>query len=53
VNPANSFDEDNLAVGIKVNPFGKLVVSGNVLIKLNNAGLRANYVPLVGVSYKF
>jgi hypothetical protein len=49
----SSFDEDNLAVGIKVNPVGKLVISANVLIKLNDAGLRANYVPLVGISYKF
>jgi hypothetical protein len=49
----SAFDEDNLAVGIKLNPFGKLVLSANVLIKLNDAGLRANYVPLVGISYKF
>jgi hypothetical protein len=49
----SSFDEDNLAVGVKLNPVGKLVVSANVLIKLNDAGLRANYVPLVGISYKF
>jgi hypothetical protein len=49
----DSFDEDAFAVGIKVNPFGNLLVSANVLIELNDAGLRANYVPLVGVSYKF
>jgi hypothetical protein len=49
----SALDEDNLGVGIKVNPFGRLVVSANVLIKLNDAGLRANYVPLVGISYKF
>ncbi len=49
----SAFDEDNLAVGIKLNPVGKLVVSANVMIKLNDAGLRANYVPLVGISYKF
>ena len=48
----NAFDEDNLAIGIKLNPAGKLVVSANVMIKLNDAGLRANYVPLVGISYK-
>ena len=53
VNNHSSFDEDNLAVGIKVNPFGRLLVSANVLIKLNDSGLRANYVPLVGISYKF
>lgn len=49
----SAFDEDNVAVGIKMNPVGKLVLSANVMIKLNDAGLRANYVPLVGISYKF
>lgn len=49
----SAFDEDNLAVGIKLNPAGRFVVSANVMIKLNDAGLRANYVPLVGISYKF
>ena len=49
----SSFDVDNLAIGFKVNPFGRLLVSANVMIKLNDAGLRANFVPLVGVSYRF
>jgi hypothetical protein len=48
-----AFDEDNFGVGIKINPIGKLLVSANVLIKLNDGGLRSNYIPLVGVSYKF
>jgi hypothetical protein len=48
-----AYDADNFGVGIKVNPIGKLLVSANVLIKLNNGGLRSNYIPLVGVSYKF
>jgi hypothetical protein len=48
-----AFDVDNLGLGIKLNPIGKLLVSANVLIKLNNGGLRSNYVPLAGVSYKF
>jgi len=49
----SSFDVDNLGVGFKLNPFGRILVSANVMIKLNDAGLRANYVPLVGVSYRF
>jgi len=53
INYHNAFDEDGLAVGIKFNPVGRLLVSANVLIKLNDAGLRANYVPLVGISYRF
>ena len=49
----SSFNQDSLGVGIKVNPVGRLLISANVLIKLNDSGLRANYVPLVGISYKF
>jgi hypothetical protein len=48
-----NFNDDNLGVGVKVNPIGKLLVSANVLIRLNTGGLRADYIPLVGVSYKF
>lgn len=41
------------SVGLKVRAFGKLVVTGNALIKLNDDGLRAKVVPLVGVGYSF
>jgi hypothetical protein len=46
-----SYSADNLAVGLKVNPWGRLLVTGNVLIRLNSGGLRSNVVPLVGLSY--
>lgn len=48
-----SFNVSNLSLGVKLNPVSNLLVTGNVLIKLNDAGLRANYVPLIGVSYTF
>ena len=48
-----AYDEDALGVGIKVNPAGRLLISANVLIKLNEPGLRARFVPLAGISYKF
>jgi hypothetical protein len=41
------------SVGFKVRAFGKLVVTGNVLLKLNDDGLRAKAVPLVGLGYSF
>ncbi len=41
------------SLGVKLRAFGRLVVTGNVLIKLNDGGLRANVVPLVGVGYSF
>jgi len=48
-----SYNIANASVGVKIRPFARLLVTGNVLIKLNDGGLRANFVPLVGVSYTF
>jgi hypothetical protein len=41
------------ATGFKFSPTRHLLLSANVLFKLNNAGLRANVAPLVGLSYTF
>jgi hypothetical protein len=43
----------DLSLGFKVRAFSNLVVTGNVLVKLNDDGLRAKAVPLVGVGYSF
>jgi hypothetical protein len=48
-----SYNVNNVGLGVKVNPFKRLVISGNVLIKVNEGGLRSNYIPLVGLSYTF
>jgi hypothetical protein len=49
----NSYNITDAAVGAKLSPWRNLVLSGNLLIKLDSGGLRANLVPLVGVSYTF
>jgi len=41
------------SLGAKVRLFRHLLVTGNVLLKLNDSGLRAKVVPLAGVSYTF
>jgi hypothetical protein len=41
------------SLGLKYRLIGRLVVTGNVLLKLDQGGLRSNAVPLVGVSYNF
>lgn len=41
------------SLGLKLRPFGRLVITGNVLLKLDNGGLRSKAVPLVGASYNF
>jgi hypothetical protein len=43
----------NASLGLKFRPFRNLVITGNVLLKLDNGGLRSKVVPLVGVSYNF
>jgi len=48
-----SYNMTNASVGIKVKPGSNLIITGNVLIKLNNSGLRAKTIPLVGLSYTF
>lgn len=49
-NPANI---DDLSVGAKVDPWRNLLLTANVMFKLNDAGLRAKAVPLAGISYSF
>lgn len=56
--PDNNFVQENAnivngSLGFKVNPISTLLVSFNVLIQLNDAGLRSRVVPLVGFSYSF
>jgi hypothetical protein len=47
----SSYSNDNLAIGLKVNPWSTLLITANVLVRLNSGGLRSNVVPLVGISY--
>jgi hypothetical protein len=45
---------DNVALGLKWNPAGRLILSANALIRLDSGSLRPDrFVPLVGVSYRF
>jgi hypothetical protein len=49
----SDYNVNNMSVGLKWSPKGNLIVSANALLKLNDAGLRAKFVPLVGISYRF
>jgi hypothetical protein len=40
-------------LGLKVNPAGNLIISGNVLFPMNNAGLRTGVTPVIGFDYTF
>lgn len=43
----------NASLGLKFRAFGRLVLTGNVLLKMDDGGLRSKAIPLVGASYTF
>jgi hypothetical protein len=49
----SSYSINNVSTGFKWNPAGNLVISANVLMQLNNNGMRSRPTPLLGISYKF
>jgi hypothetical protein len=50
---AGGIHEVSGAVGLKINLAGRLLVNTNLLVRLNNAGLRDKVSPLVGIEYAF
>ena len=46
-------DVFGFAGGLKVNPWGRLVLAGNALVRLNDDGLRADVIPSFAVEYTF
>ncbi len=42
-----------IAGGLKVNPWRRLVLSGNALVRLNDEGLRADVIPSAALEYTF
>jgi hypothetical protein len=48
-----SFNQLSGAVGVKVNAFGRLLVTGNILFALDDHGVRDRVTPLIGVEYGF
>ncbi len=49
----NDYNTDGIGVGAKVRLKSQLVLIGNVTSRIDNGGLRATAVPLVGLSYAF
>ena len=41
------------SIGFKLNPFGRLLVVGNVLVSLGDNGLQDKVTPVVGLDYSF
>jgi hypothetical protein len=47
----NTFTTSDLSAGLKWSPHPGLVFYGNVLLSINNVGIRSDPVPLFGISY--
>jgi hypothetical protein len=48
--------DDNIvsaAIGLKINPWRNLIILVNVLIPLNDTGLRDDFTPLIGLEWTF
>jgi hypothetical protein len=48
-----TINQDSIAIGGKISPFGKLLITANVLFRVNEAGLHYKPAPLIGLSYSF
>ncbi len=48
-----TYNRTDASLGFKWKPFGNLLITGNTIVKLDQGGLRARYVPLFGASYTF
>ena len=49
----SSYNQSSLALGFKANPAGRLLVVFNVLLKLDDHGLRDKVTPLLALDYTF
>jgi hypothetical protein len=50
---SENFNTNYVTVGGKINPIGNLLITANVLFKLDNNGLHNKPAPLAGISYTF
>jgi hypothetical protein len=48
-----SYNQASLALGLKANPVGRLLIVFNVLLKLDDHGLRDTATPLLALDYTF
>jgi hypothetical protein len=49
----STVNQSNISAGAKIRPMARLLITGNVLFRLNDAGLHFKPSPLIGVSYTF
>ena len=50
---SGSFNDLSAAAGMKINVFGRMLFTANVLVPLNSVGLRDKISPLLGIEFAF
>jgi hypothetical protein len=53
VSSSGTYNRTDGSIGLKLKPWGGLLLTGNLLVKLDQGGLRSRIAPLVGASYTF
>lgn len=53
VRQTTDYNITTASLGLKFRAFHRLVITGNVLLNIDNGGLRSRAIPLVGASYTF
>jgi hypothetical protein len=48
-----TFNTNSFSAGVKYNPTGNLIITANILVKLDNNGLHYKPAPMGGISYTF
>ena len=48
-----TINQESVAIGGKVSPVGRLLITANILVRVNDAGLHYKPAPLIGLSYTF
>jgi len=52
-NYTGTYAINDASLGLRFLPFGKFLISANVLLKLDNGGLRSKAIPMVSATYTF
>jgi hypothetical protein len=53
IGTTGDYNITDASLGLKFRPYRNLVMTANVLLKLDSGGLRSKAVPLIGASYNF
>jgi hypothetical protein len=53
ISSSGTYNRTDGSIGFKLKPLGKMLLTGNLLVKLDQGGLRSRMAPLFGASYTF